>query len=83
MWPTLIKPLHLSPKHTSQNSTSHKSLNTFSPQQELPPIMVLPLWQEHDFYKNKHTCENKQLRYQLGDLEKFRIKKQKKKFFFF
>lgn len=35
------------------------------------------------FYKNKHNCENKQLHYQLGDLEKFRAKNVKNKVLYF
>lgn len=33
--------------------------------------MTPPFMYYHDFYKNKHTCENKQLHYQLGDLDIF------------
>jgi len=33
---------------------------------KMPPIIYY-----HDFYKNKHTAKNKQLHYQLGDLELF------------
>lgn len=82
---TLTKPVYLVPKKTHlPNSTSHISLSTlivvgYECLYDAPNNLLSRLSKKYVYIllqKQTH-CENKQLHYQLGDLEKFRKKSAK------